>query len=167
MGTDTEVLDRFGFEPAELAAALNVDLADVRGWLAGTVPPPSRQRQQLDALLAAGDTLAVHVAVDGRGRPWRAPALRWQPILTPQGRFRLPLVLEWSGGEGGRWRDARRRDDVLDAYSIVLAEGSVADMIAWVDPALAAKHLDRMVAVRFRPAWARYFTGIGISADAA
>jgi hypothetical protein len=57
----------------------------------------------------------------------------------------LPLRLEWSGTDQQRWRDAREIDSLLTAYTLVMVDGSVADIVTWVDPKVLAANADRVL----------------------
>lgn len=93
---------------------------------------------------ASGDT-AQFIEAGLRRGPIKIPTELWEPVFRPTGRFRLPLHLEWSGSERSRWRNARDIDSLLTAYIQVMVEGSVADIVTWVDPKVLAANFDQVL----------------------
>ncbi|KXO92803.1 hypothetical protein AXK56_22625 [Tsukamurella pulmonis] len=142
------------FSQEELAAALNVSQAAVSNWARGTRSPQPEYADRLDRAIAATDAQADIVDAGLRRGPVRLPNALWEPVFAPQGRFRLPLHLEWSGTAEQRWRRADDLPSLLMAYVIVMTEGRVSDMIRWIDPKILAAHMDEVIWPRgYEPVW--------------
>lgn len=146
----------------ELAAALNVSQPAVSQWLTRKRAPSPAAMERLERAWASLAFPQATIGEDSRGRHILAPATRWSSAFRPAGRFRLPLHLEWSGTSRSRWRDAIDPHDLLGAYTLVLTEGRVADMVCWVDPDLLARHLPLLALPRThtRP-WAAHLAQLG------
>jgi len=129
-----KVTGPLGLDAESLAAALNVPLAQLEGWVAGEEMPPAKIIGQLRRGVAAN---TVDVAVLGSAwanKPIIAPRRPWVPVFRPQGRFRLPLNVEWSGTADTRWRNADEQRSVDWAYELVIHEGGAGDIVRWIDP---------------------------------
>lgn len=149
-----QLLENEEFSQEELAAALNVSQAAVSNWTRGTRSPLPAYADRLERAIAAMDTEAVIVDAGLRRGPVRRPKNLWEPAFAPQGRFRLPLHLEWSGTAEQRWRHADDMPSLLMAYVIVMTEGRVSDMVRWIDPKILATHMDEVIWPRgYEPVW--------------
>lgn len=136
----------------ELAAALNLTQAAVSQWVTGLRTPNPTAQRAIEHALDAHEARVKVIDAGLRRGPVRIPAALWEPAFRPRGPFRLPLRLEWSGSDKQRWRDARDIDSLLTAYVQVMVEGSVADIVTWVDPKVLAENFDRVL-------WPRCYEG--------
>lgn len=149
-----QLLDAGEFTRTELAAALNVRPGAIDDWVDGTAAPNPDQLVRLERAVAADTAAGKAVDVGLRRGPVRIPLTLWEPAFAPQGRFRLPLNLEWSGTGETRWRNAADLDSLLIAYTIVMVEGRYADIVRWVDPRTVAEHMDEIIWPRkYEPVW--------------
>lgn len=160
-----EAVDVMG--PAHLdqttfAAAVNVTQAAVSQWLSGRRSTPTDVEEVLRQLGHAWTGEAVRLGTDPLGRYITAPADRWSPVFRPRGRFRLGLHLNWSGTASARWFDAADAGDVLESYSLVLTNGTAADVCTWIDPELVARFLPLFrISNQRRTAWAGHLESLG------
>lgn len=136
----------------ELAAALNASQAAVSQWASGARTPNEAARRAIDQALHSRETRAEIIDAGLWRGPIRIPVDLWEPAFRPEGRFRLPVRLEWSGSDKQRWRDARDIDSLLTAYVQVMVEGTVADIVTWIDPRILAANIDRVL-------WPRCYEG--------
>lgn len=166
-----EVVDVMG--PAHLdqtafAAAVNVTQAAVSQWLTGRRSTPADVEEILRQLGHAWRAEAVRLGTDPQGRYITAPVEIWSPVFRPRGRFRLGIHLNWSGGAGARWFDAEDPGDVLESYSLVLTNGTAADVRTWIDPELLSQFLPLFrISNQRRTAWAEHLTSLGHRVGAA
>ena len=87
-------------------------------------------------------------------------------MFRPRGRFRLGIHLNWSGSANARWFDAEAADDVLEAYSLVLTNGTAADARTWIDPELLARFLPLFrISDQRRTVWTAHLTSLGYPVD--
>lgn len=140
-----ELLDIEDMTQVELAAALNATQAAVSQWATGTRTPNGDAGKAIEQALQARDAQAEVIDAGLWRGPIRIPAELWEPAFTPKGRFRLPLRLAWSGSGKQRWRDARDIDSLLTAYVQIMVEGTVADIVTWIDPKILADNIDRVL----------------------
>ena len=130
------------------------------GPLTRLLAPGSSGRWQLGRPPGAASTSG---SVEDR---FSSPDRLWEAAFRPTGRFRLPLLLEWSGSDAARWRDAATLSVLLNAYTQVLVEGSVADIVTWVDPVMLAAHVDDVLWPRgYREPWRAALSEWGLLND--
>lgn len=129
----------------ELAAALNVTQAAVGQWVSGTRSPSPEMRAAIERALQARSATATRIDAGLRRGLILIPTDVWEPAFTPRGKFRLPIHLEWSGTPGQRWRDATDIDSLMSAYTQAMVEGSIADIVTWIDPTVLADNADRVL----------------------
>ena len=129
----------------ELAAALNVTQAAVAQWRNGAREPSAEHRAALDRALDAQHAGGEAIDAGLRRGPVLVPTSLWTPAFTPRGRFRLPIHLDWSGPASSRWRDAAVIKDLLAAYTQIMVEGGVADIVTWIDPTVLAGNVDQVL----------------------
>lgn len=164
-----EVVDVMG--PAHLdqtafAAAVNVTQAAVSQWLSGRRSIPTNVEEVLRQLGHAWRVDAVRLGTDPLGRYITAPVEPWSPVFRPRGRFRLGIHLNWSGSASARWFDAEDAGDVLESYSLVLTNGTAADVCTWIEPELLARFLPLFrISNQRRTAWAEHLTSLGYIVD--
>lgn len=148
---------------SELASALNSTQAAVSQWISGARKPNAAASGQIERALAARTATGRSVDVGLRRGPVLIPDELWEPAFRPTGHFRLPLHLEWSGSDKQRWRDASNLPVLLNAYTQVMVEGSVADIVTWVDPRVLAGNFDDVLWPRgYREPWRAALTGWGL-----
>lgn len=135
-------LDIPDMSQVDLAAALNVTQSAVSQWASGARKPAADVVQRLDRARDADNAAGRMIDVGLRRGPVKIPCEVWEPAFSPRGQFRLPLHLDWSGTPQQRWRDACDIDSVLMAYVQVMVDGSIADIVTWVDPKILARHAD-------------------------
>ena len=158
-----ELLVTTGMTQVELAAALNTTQAAVSQWVRSARRPGPEVLASIDRALRAGEIEGRYIDAGLWRGPIRIPARLWEPAFRPSGRFRLPLRLEWSGSDRSRWRDASDLDSLLTAYLQVMVEGSVADIVTWVDPKVLADNVGRVLwPRRYEPPWCEALTGWGL-----
>lgn len=148
------------------AAAVNVTQAAVSQWLSGRRSTPTDVEEVLRQLGHAWSGEAVRLGTDTMGRYITAPVERWTPAFRPRGRFRLGIHLNWSGSASSRWFDAEDAGDVLEAYSLVLTNGTAADVHTWIEPELLTRFLSLFrISNQRRTAWATHLTSLGYTVD--
>jgi transcriptional regulator with XRE-family HTH domain len=153
-GSVDAVLDAYGMSQVELAAALNVTQAAISQWSRGVRRPTGEAARSIDRASYALEMKPRYYDVGLRRGPVIVPVELWEPAFRPSGKFRLPLRIEWSGSDESRWRDAASAFDVLDAYVLVMSEGRISDIGAWVDPAVLARSVDDVLWPRgYRDPW--------------
>jgi transcriptional regulator with XRE-family HTH domain len=158
-----DLLDIEDMTQVELAAALNATQAAVSQWVSGARKPNERASLTIDRALRARKAVANEIDAGLRRGPVRIPEEMWEPAFRPEGRFRLPLRLEWSGSDRERWRDARNVSILLNAYVQVMVEGSASDIVTWVDPHVLAEHFDDVLWPRgYREPWRKALSGWGL-----
>lgn len=158
-----DFLDIENMTQVELAAALNATQAAVSQWISGSRTPNPAALATINHALQARDAQATVIDAGLRRGPIRIPAELWEPAFRPRGRFRLPLRLEWSGSDRQRRRDARDIDSLLTAYVQVMVEGTVADIVTWVDPKVLADNADRVLWPRcYEAPWRAALHGWGL-----
>jgi transcriptional regulator with XRE-family HTH domain len=159
------VLDLLGasMTQGELASALNSTQAAVSQWVSGARKPNAAASAHIERALAARTATGRSVDVGLRRGPVLIPDEMWEPAFRPAGRFRLPLHLEWSGSDTRRWRDASNLSVLLNAYTQVMVEGSLADIVTWVDPTVLAANFDDVLWPRgYREPWRAALTEWGL-----
>lgn len=134
-----------GMTQVELAAALNTTPAAVSQWISGSRTPSTTVMVSIVRALHAVDAEARFIDAGLWRGPIRIPSKFWEPAFRPRARFRLPLRLEWSGSDRQRWRNAADLDSLLTAYVQIMVEGTVADIVTWVDPEILAPNINRVV----------------------
>ncbi|TWS20931.1 hypothetical protein FK529_06380 [Tsukamurella asaccharolytica] len=140
-----QLLDAGEFTRTELAAALNVQPGAIDYWVDGIGKPDPDQLARLERAVAADTAAGTAIDVGLRRGPVRIALRLWELAFAPQGRFKLPLNLEWSGTGETRWRNAADLDSLLIAYTIVMVEGRYTDIVRWVDPRTVAEHVDEII----------------------
>jgi hypothetical protein len=123
-----------GLETESLAAAINVTPATLEGWVKGKQLVPDTIAVQLQRGLDANQVEYVILGKAWAGENIVVPKHRWTPVFRPQSKFRLPLSVEWSGTAETRWRNAQDPHSLDVAYTLLLDEGGVSDIVRWVDP---------------------------------
>ncbi len=158
-----ELLATTGMTQVELAAALNTTQTAVSRWVTGARRPGPEVLASINRALRAGEIEGRYIDAGLWRGPIRIPARLWEPAFRPRGRFRLPVRLEWSGLDRTRWRDGSDLDSLLTAYVQVMVEGSVADIVTWVDPGILAGELGRVLwPRRYEAPWREALTGWGL-----
>lgn len=158
-----DLLDEGEMTRSELAAAVNVDASTAEDWADGIRVPDRESAERLERALAAADADGVAIDAGLRRRPVLIPSNLWVPAFSPRGRFRLPINLEWSGTPDLRWRDAADLQSLLIAYTIVMTEGRLRDMVRWIDPEILAAHADEVIwPRRYEPLWRHALTEWGL-----
>lgn len=158
----TDPLGPLRMDQAELAAALNVTQPAVSQWIAGRRSPAAHVVASVERAWEARSFPGVEIGKDIRGRAIRAPAHQWVPVFRPAKRFRLPLHLDWSGSSQSRWRDARDPEELLAAFAQVIDEGSVGDVVSWVDPEILSEFWPLVPIARSRrDAWTNHLESLG------
>jgi transcriptional regulator with XRE-family HTH domain len=159
----SDLLDIEDMTQVELAAALNTTQAAVSQWVSGVRTPNESARTAIERASDARAAKAHVIDAGLRRGPVSIPTKLWEPAFTPKGRFRLPLRLEWSGTGQQRWRDARDIDSLLTAYVQVMVEGTVADIVTWVDPKVLANNFSRVLwPRRYEALWRGALEGWGL-----
>lgn len=149
------------------AAAVNVTQAAVSQWVSGRRSAPAEVENVLRQLGRAWAGETVRLGTDRLGRYITAPVEPWRPVFRPRGQFRLGLHLNWTGGVQARWFDAADAGDILEAYSLVLTNGTAADVRTWIDPELLAEFLPLFrISDRRRALWAQHLRSLGYKVDA-
>ena len=164
-----EAVDVMGpahLDQSAFAAAVNVTQAAVSQWLSGRRATPAEVEEVLRRLGHAWIAEAVRLGTDPLGRYITAPVECWSPVFRPRGRFRLGIHLNWSGSSSARWFDAEDASDVLECYSLVLTNGTAADLHTWIDPDLLARFLPLFrISNQRRTAWAAHLKSLGYTVD--